>query len=373
MTDRKRIAFIRPNRWPLANTKVYEEIKKQFPDHEVEVVDIKPLLRRKPVILLLNGVWTLILYGFNILRGHKSFQDAFWFTPYLFHAVKRLVVSQLSHSEYSFSFQMQSLFDCSVPGVPHFVYTDHTYLANLQYKDFSPKQMVSPRWIALEKQIYRNATLTFVRSSNIRQSLIEQYQHPADKVICVYAGSNVQVDGDSTRQKSYTAKNILYVGIDWKRKGGPELVRAFQKVLTKHPDARLTIIGASPQVEVPNCTVLGRLPPEEVAAHYERATLFCLPTHLEPFGIAFLEAMQARLPVIGTRIGAIPDFIQDGSNGYLVEPGDVQGLAEALLKLLDDPARCREFGEQGFALAQERYTWEAVGGRFHQHIRERIA
>jgi glycosyltransferase involved in cell wall biosynthesis len=268
---------------------------------------------------------------------------------------------------------MQSLFDCSLPRVPHFVYTDHTYLANLQYKDFNPRQMVASIWIELEKQIYRNATLTFVRSSNIEHSLIEQYGHPADKVICVYAGSNVHVDGQSTRQKAYHGKEILYVGIDWERKGGPELIQAFQRVLAKHPDASLTIIGASPKVEVPNCTVLGRLPPEEVATHYENATLFCLPTHLEPFGIAFLEAMQARLPVVGTRIGAIPDFVQDGWNGYLVEPGDVQGLTEALLKLLDDPERCREFGERGFALTQDRYSWEAVGKRFHQHIRERIA
>ena len=73
-----------------------------------------------------------------------------------------------------------------------------------------------------EKQIYDNATITFVRSSNIQQSLIEQYHYPDERVICVYAGSNVNVDDRRIQQKSYLGKNILYVGIDWNRKGGPE-------------------------------------------------------------------------------------------------------------------------------------------------------
>jgi glycosyltransferase involved in cell wall biosynthesis len=372
MAARKRIAFIRPNKWPLANTKVQEEVKKQFPDYEVDVIDIKPLVKRNPALLLINSLWTLILYSFDILTGNKKFLEAFWFTPYIFLSVKRLLGQRLSKSEYLFTFQMQSLFDCSLPQVPHFVYTDHTYLANLRYRDFNANKLVSRKWLELEKQIYDNATITFVRSSNIQQSLIEQYHYPAERVICVYAGSNVKSDGDTTGQKSYTEKSILYVGIDWKRKGGPELVDAFQMVLAKHPDASLTIVGANPKVEVPNCTVLGRIPPEEVAQYYEKATVFCLPTHLEPFGIAFLEAMHARLPVIGTRIGAIPDFVHDGWNGILIEPGDEQGLAEALIKLLDSPDQCRKFGERGFALAKEQYSWEAVGRRLHQHISDKL-
>jgi glycosyltransferase involved in cell wall biosynthesis len=322
--------------------------------------------------MLINLFYTLIFYAFDIIRGKKNFRDAFWHTPYIFYAIKRMVAKQLSKSRYLFTFQMQSLFDCSIPEVPHFVYTDHTHLANVNYPNFHRKQLFSQKWIDLEKQIYSNAALTFVRSSNIQRSLIDQYRYPAERVICVYAGSNVTVVNDLTWHKDYAAKKILYVGIDWKRKGGPELVQAFRQILTKHPDASLTIVGADPAIDVPNCTVLGRIPPEKLAPYYEEATIFCLPTHLEPFGIAFLEAMQARLPIIGTRVGAIPDFVQDGWNGYLVKPGDVQSLLEALLKLLDHPDQRREFGERGFALAEERYSWEAVGKRLHEYIRDKL-
>jgi glycosyltransferase involved in cell wall biosynthesis len=372
MVDRKRIAFLRPNIWPLANTKVEAEIRKQFTDYDVEVINIKPAVAKYPRLMVVNIFYTLLFYGIDILLGKKNLKDAFWHTPYIFHAFKQMVAKQLSQARYSFTFQMQSLFDCSIPGVPHFVYTDHTHLANLKYPEFDPKKLFSPKWIDLEKQIYNNAVITFVRSSNIKQSLIEQYQYPPERVICVYAGSNVAVVDNETRQKDYTGKKILYVGIDWKRKGGPELVRAFQTILAQHPDATLTIVGADPKIDVPRCTVLGKIPPEKVTQHYEEATIFCLPTHLEPFGIAFLEAMQARLPIVGTRVGAIPDFVRDGWNGFLVAPGDVPGLAEALLKLLNSPEQRRDFGERGFTLAKEQYSWEAVGKRLHQHICDKL-
>ncbi len=372
MKDRKRIAFLRPNSWPLANTKVEEEIRRQFPDREVDVIDIRPLVKRQPGIVLINTLCTLMLYGIDIVVGHKRFREAFWHTPFIFRAVKRLVAKQLSKARYLFTFQMQSLFDCSLPQVPHFVYTDHTHLSNLRYTSFNAKKLFSKKWIELERQIYNNATVTFVRSSNIARSLMDQYQYPSERIICIYAGNNVNTNHGKVRSKTYTDENILYVGIDWKRKGGPELVNAFKLVLTHRPNASLTIVGTNPKIDIPNCTVLGKISPEEIAQYYEKATIFCMPTHIEPFGIAFLEAMQAGLPIVGTRVGAIPDFVQDGWNGFLVEPGDVQGIHDALMKLLDNPDQRREFGERGFAIAKERYSWEAVGRRLRQHILEKL-
>lgn len=372
MNAKKRIAFIRPKAWPLANLMMAEEIKKQFHEYEVDVINIMSLVKKHPAIVIVNCLAVMLLYGREIIKGNKKFKDAFWRTEYIFRSVKGLIRRRLSRSKYLFTFQMQSLFDCSIPDVPHFVYTDHTHLANLSYAGFDTKRLYPQQWIDLEKKVYNNATSTFVRSSNIQRSLIEQYQYPAERAICVYAGSNVAVDGKTALYKSYTTKDILFVGIDWERKGGPELVDAFKLVLDQHPDAHLTIVGASPQIDLPNCTVTGRIPPKEVAQYYERATIFCLPTHVEPFGVAFLEAMQAHLPIIGTRVGAIPDFVNDGWNGFLVEPGDVKGIAEALTKLLDHPDQCREFGIRSLAIVNERYSWEAVGRKLHQYILNKL-
>lgn len=366
----KKIAFIRPKPWPLANVKVADALARQFPEQEMEIINIEDLVKASPVTLVINSILTLLTYGLDISTGSKKFKEAFWRTPFIFEKVKRLLNQRLSSGDYSFSFQMQSLFDCSQPGLPHFIYTDHTHLANLSYPDFNLKKLYPQKWIDLEKQVYSNASKVFVRSSNIQTSVVEQYEQPIGKVHCVYAGNNVEVTETPAKEKSYTHQNILFVGIDWERKGGPALVEAFKLVRQKHPSATLTIVGANPDLELENCKVVGKVKPSELNSYYETATLFCMPTRVEPFGIAFLEAMQASLPIIGTNVGAIPDFLQNEWNGFLIEPGDVAGMANALIKLLDDPSLCRLYGERNFNLIKERYSWTAVSQKFRQHILE---
>lgn len=368
MDRRKHIAFIRPKAWPLANRIVEGVLKTQFPDHEVEVMDISQMIRKRPDIILVNSIATLTLYGKDIATRRKKFRLAFWRTPYIFRQVKRLTARRLSKARYSFSFQMQSLFDTSTPGLPHFIYTDHTHLENLNYATNNKNNLYSARWIDLEKTIYHHATLNFVRSSNVQRSMVKDYNCPIEKVPLVYAGSNASVSSVKKENIDYADPHILFVGLDWNRKGGPDLVEAFKLVRESSPDAKLTIVGAKPQVRIPNCDVVGPLPAQELDHYYQKASVFCLPTHLEPFGIVFIEAMTARLPIVATNVGAIPDFVEDGKNGWLVVPGDIQALADALLKLLMKPSIAREFGERSYEIAQERYSWEAVGKQFQQNI-----
>lgn len=369
----KRIAFFRPKSIPLPNVIVAEILASHFTDHEIDVIDIRSLVRPRLDILAINTLSVIWMYGRDILSGHKKFEVAFWRTPFIFHAIKRLLMKRVEGIEYEFTFQMQSIFDCSLPNVRHFIYTDHTHLANLTYPDFDRRRLYSQAWIDLEKQIYENATRIFVRSTNIRHLLIEQYGQPGEKVKCVYAGSNVEVDPSLTEGKDYSGQNIVFVGMDWVRKGGPELIEAFELVLEKHPGATLTIVGTSPQVQTRNTKIMGKLPLQALKPIYEAGTIFCMPSHVEPFGIVFLEAMQARLPIVSTRVGALPDLVEDGWNGWLVEPGDVQGIADALSKLLANPELCRQFGERNLLLTQERYSWKAVGERFRTHILEALS
>lgn len=368
MEKEKRIAFIRPKAWPLANSIVEGVLKDQFPEYKVDVLDVSAMVRKRPGLILVNSIATALLYGKDIARRRKKIRLAFWRTPFIFRQIKRIVQKRIAQGSYAFSFQMQSLFDASSPGIPHFVYTDHTHLENLHYAANGTHNLYSSGWIALEKEIYRNAATTFVRSSNVQRSLMEEYGVRPEKVALVYAGSNATVSPLKTTNSDYTKPVILFVGLDWKRKGGPDLVEAFKIVLEKCPDARLMIVGAAPEVSLPNCQVIGKVPPEELDRYYQQASVFCLPTYLEPFGIVFIEAMTAHLPIVATRVGAIPDFVEEGRNGWMVEPGDIRGIAEALLKLLEDPQRSRQFGEYSYQLTQERYSWKAVGEKFEERI-----
>ena len=343
-------------------------LKEQFPDYEVDTIDVSRLVRQRPDLVLINSIVTVLLYRKDITLGRKKFRLAFWRTPFIFRQVKRLVQKRIVDGNYSFTFQIQSLFDASTPGIPHFVYTDHTHLENQHYAGFQSLNLYSPRWIELEKQIYRNATQTYVLSSNVRRSLIEEYGCSPEKAVLVFTGSNARVSPIKTSNIDYTQPNILFVGLDWKRKGGPDLVKAFRLVLEKCPSAKLRIVGANPSLEVPNCEVVGKVPSHELDRYYQQASVFCLPTYAEPFGIVFIEAMAAHLPIVATHVGAIPDFVEAGRNGFLVNPGDIPGLASALLELVTNPDRCRTFGEYSFQLARERYSWEVVGDRIRQGI-----
>tara|TARA_Y100000031_G_C7971702_1_gene270681 strand:+ start:127 stop:414 length:288 start_codon:yes stop_codon:yes gene_type:complete len=89
---------------------------------------------------------------------------------------------------------------------------------------------------------------------------------------------------------------------------------------------------------------------------------------MEPFGIVFLEAMIYRLPVVASNIGAIPDFVKSGENGYLVNPDDIRQLAERIIMLLNDPSLCSKFGVAGSKLVKNRYTWDKTGKRIRDNI-----
>lgn len=374
MPSPTKIAFIRVfARAPIAY-RVEEMLANAFPEFEIETITITDILKSRPDILLFNAVRTLITYGVRAGAGWRDFRRSFIATPYLFKRVKQLVARRLlvNRQDYAFSFQLQSLFDASLPELPHFVYTDHTHLANLDYEQFDRSLAHTQAWIDLERQIYQNAELVFTRSSNITRSLIDHYGTPPKKVDCVYVGVNVSAPKEPDLPKNYANKEILFVGLDWERKGGPELLEAFRQLLSAHPDAQLTIIGSEPFVDLPNCRVLGKLPLESLQTYYASASIFCLPTKLEPFGVVFVEAMANRLPIVATNIGAIPDFIISGENGYLVSPGDVSGLTQALTRLLDDPEKCCTFGERSYSLAAQRYNWQAVGNKIRERVFERM-
>lgn len=363
------MAFVRKGVIPIANKRTSQYLRTQYPNLELEIIDLTDWMHNHRFIFFLGSVATFWEYASDIITRKKRAKDCFWRTKFVFKTIKRIINSKINAQEYAFTFQMQSLFDASTPHVPHFVYTDHTNLENLAYPIVNPDALYPQKCIDMEYTIYQNASMIFTRSHNITHSIVNEYHCRPEKVACVYAGSNAPIDDSITlTNDNYTNKNILFVGIDWERKGGPELVKAFMQLLPEHPDAQLTIVGASPEIDHPNIHLIGRVPIEEVSRHYRNASIFCLPTKLEPFGIAFIEALTHKLPIVGTNIGAIPDFIEHGRNGYLVEPYEVNELAAALKELLDDPEKCCRFGEYGNKKAVNHYNWDRVSERMATHI-----
>ncbi len=364
----KKIIFVKMSSFSHTNESLLSGLEKEFLDNQIIVVDIwQDLVKKKSALNILTAFYE---YGLKIAFSRRLFSIALMRNSYIFQKVKKEINKKFNKENILFTFQTQSLFDTSIVGIANYVYTDHTFLVNKKYPSFNKnKVFFNERWIKCEKSIYNNARINLTMSTHITNSIIEDYDCPAEKVKCVYAGSNVKSKNISQlSSKRFRTKNILFVGVKWKRKGGPSLEKAFRKVLEKHPDATLTIVGCSPELNLKNCNIVGKVPLEEVEQYYKKASIFCLPTTLEPFGIVFLEAMSYKLPIVATNIGAIPDFIIDGKNGYMVEPKDIDSLSEKLINLLESPEKCESFGKYGFEKILDKYTWENVATNIKKQI-----
>lgn len=154
---------------------------------------------------------------------------------------------------------------------------------------------------------------------------------------------------------------ILSVARQYPRKDTATLLRAVARLRERIPEVQLRVIGGGP--ELPRLRALaaelalhgmvrieGAIPDTEtVRRAYFESHVFCLPSRQEGFGIVFLEAMAAGLPVVAARAAAVPEVVADGRTGLLVPPGDPVALAEALFRILDAPDEAARMGEAGLA------------------------
>jgi len=158
---------------------------------------------------------------------------------------------------------------------------------------------------------------------------------------------------------------VLYAGRLSPEKGVTELVEA----ATGFP---LVVAGDGPLRErVPGA--LGFLPRPELEPLYERAAVVACPSYREGFGVACAEAMAHGKPVVASRVGGLLDLVVDGETGLVVEPGDVEGLRNALARLLGDRELRRRLGEAGRRRAIERLSWGEVTEALVKAYREVLA
>jgi len=214
----------------------------------------------------------------------------------------------------------------------------------------------------MEADAYQRADRVFTTSEFARKSLIEDYGCPPQRVTAVGWAPNLAADdegGVGARGHKSKERSVLFVGIDWERKGGPLLVEAFRRLRRTDKNVELRIVGCHPRLRGDGIRVLGRLSPAAVRAEYERASVFCMPSWVEPSAAAYLEAAACGLPVVATRVGATPECVQHGQTGYLCDAGNVECLTESLGDLLDRPDEAQRMGAEGRRIAAQ-LTWESV-------------
>jgi glycosyltransferase involved in cell wall biosynthesis len=229
-----------------------------------------------------------------------------------------------------------------------------------------------------EQRVYDGLDVILTVSEWLRDSFVADFGQPDEKVVTVGLGANVPAL-PSEPARDWDVPRLLFVGFDWLRKGGEDVLAAFARLRDHHPGAELWVVGPDPRPPVPGVTWHGRIDrrtasgDERMAELHRRATMFVMPSHYDPMPNVFLEAMAYRLPCVGADAGGgTREMIDDGRTGLLVPRRDPGRLAEALLALAADPARARAFGRAGYDRLVGRFTWDLVAGRMIDAIGDRV-
>ncbi|MEM2915561.1 MAG: glycosyltransferase family 4 protein, partial [Candidatus Bathyarchaeia archaeon] len=206
-------------------------------------------------------------------------------------------------------------------------------------------------------------------------------------------------------------KRLLFVGRVSPEKGVHVLLEAFQKVISRYPKAQLEIVGptnvplnfewfwslglddkvlrfASSFCHNPkgnyfsflqkqlislniadNVTFTGFVPNSEMIKHYRDVDVVVNPSFSESFGRSLIEAMACEVPVVAARVGGMTEIVENGKTGILVEPGDADALAEAIIRLLSNEDLRKSMGKAARKRVVELYSWERVAEKLLRHYK----
>lgn len=226
-------------------------------------------------------------------------------------------------------------------------------------------------WFEQEQRLYREASVVLTTTENARSSIVYDYGIDPDHVVTVGAGVSSPYDRlEPNRFPAYDSKRILFVGKGVHGKGLDTILAAFPKIRACVPDARLTIIGPTNfTVNQSGVEYLGRIADRNrVRDLYYDHALFVMPSRNEPLGQVFLEAMSCQLPCIGSTLDAMPEMIDHGRTGFVVDPDDAEALATHVIEVLNKPDLALRFGRAGFDTLKARYTWPVVGANIVSEI-----
>lgn len=187
---------------------------------------------------------------------------------------------------------------------------------------------------------------------------------------------------DAIRRKPFSPLRLLFVGLDWERKGGPLTLAVVQELRRRGVHAELTIVGCNPFDGTPPDGVhcVGRLDkgnPDGAKRWREcfrDAHLFIMPTRAECFGIVYAEAAAHALPSIATRVGGVPDAVADGVSGWLFDlDAGVQPYCDLLQTLASKRTVLQEFSLCSFRHYQQQLNWPHSVETFVNALKARMA
>jgi glycosyltransferase involved in cell wall biosynthesis len=245
------------------------------------------------------------------------------------------------------------------------------------------KFMVSFNWFLriFEENMLKRSNKIIAVSDFTRRELLQYYKVKADKIRVIHNGvdtNKFQPASDKRRAKQELGFNpddiaILSVGRLYARKGLFTLIESMPAVVRRFPRAKFIISGKGQSDEMKklvahaqklgimgNIIFTGYYPDRKLPRLYQAADVFAFSTFYENLPFAVLEALSTGLPVVTTSVGGIPEMIEDGKNGFLVQPFNAHELSDRILYYLEHPSAAEEMALMARRVIEERFDWRLI-------------
>ncbi|EOR24552.1 group 1 glycosyl transferase [Clostridium sartagoforme AAU1] len=230
------------------------------------------------------------------------------------------------------------------------------------YENISYKQL--NKRLEQQIEIYNNCQGILTMSKWLSNNLVEYTGIPKEKVHWVGAGINLDKNKINNCEKDN--RRILFVGRDFKRKGGDLTYNAFKILKDKYiKDAELYVAGPTDwplDEKIDGVTFLGDLSYAELSNYFNLCDIFCLPSRFEAYGLVFIEALTYGLPCIARNEFEMKEFINHGENGYLIDEDNPEKLAILMKDLLvNETIKKNVIKNRDFYINE--YSWDSVANR----------
>lgn len=253
--------------------------------------------------------------------------------------------------------------------------------SNGSYTYFSDETKVigKPEYLAMDKRLYERAdALSSV--SKYTASVNDRLFKPNKPVEILY--NCIDIPKSLLHEKSIgrKSKTIIFTGTLTQKKGIFSLMKAWNMVHQKYPDAELKIYGKGNILPLQNLLsdgakssvhFLGHVSRSELNNELSSATAAIFPSYSECFALAPLEALAVGCPVINTSRASGKELIEDGVNGSLIDPDNIEGIADTIAELIENPALQEKYSENGRKTIFEKFIIEKSAGdhvRYYQAV-----
>ncbi len=259
-----------------------------------------------------------------------------------------------------------------------------SYLAQEYYPEYS-RLTVNSRRVhhKIEQMTLAKSRLLLYSSEWAANSARTQYKLPNTKIECVPFGANIDDEDIPMESVIKTKKqgdvcNLLFVGVDWERKGGQFAFETMLALLKRSVNTTLTVCGCTPpsQFRHKNLTIipfLNKNVPQEkkmFADLFLDSSFFILPTRQEAYGIVFCEAGAYGVPSIATSTGGVTEIVHNGINGYALTPSaSAEEYADVIERIWKNTDEYKQLVLQTRQQFDEKYNWDAWGRKAGELIR----